>query len=189
MKKVKPLPETTRRVFLLRSLQALGTVAAAPLLSACGEPETRAPVASEVSPQQQKPAISLKVLTKDDYHILDAVTDTVIPRGGAFELGARDIDLPRRIDHYLSQGDAEVVTGVRGALQFMEHEAPKLIGTALSFSVLSFIDRSSTMQTMEASNGLPVQVFAGLKTLSLFFFYSDDASWPHIGYDGPLVGR
>ncbi|GAA0687765.1 hypothetical protein GCM10009104_12440 [Marinobacterium maritimum] len=174
------LPSATRRLFLQRTLLALGAVAAAPALS------TQA-LASTASTAMATP--KLVVLTAEDYHTLSVVTDTLIPRGGAFPLGALDIDLAARIDAYLDPEDAELMQGLRGALVFLEHKAPALIAQQSNFSALPAADRETLLLTLRDAGGDATAVFVALRSLCFFYFYTDEQAWPNIGYEGPLVKR
>lgn len=169
------LPEASRRLFLQKSLLLLGATAAAPLsaLSGGGQPDTD--------------ELKLAALSPDDYRILDALTDAIIPHGGAFETGARDIDLARRIDGFLALEKPDVIVGAKGALQYVEHTALSLINLDGRFSGLSFADRTRVLEAMREADGLAVQVVGGLQTLSMFYFYSHESVWPNIGYEGPWV--
>jgi len=173
------LPEFTRRVFLNRTLQALGAAATLPLTSAClsASPEERE--------EAQSP--SLSTLTQAEYTTLDALGDTLIPVGGAFELGARDVDLARRIDRYLPGMDPDVVTGLRGALAFVENQAPNLAGMKPPFSSLDEADRATVLTAMLASDGLARGVFTATKYVCVVHFYTIDETWKFTGYDGPMV--
>ena len=102
------------------------------------------------------------VLSEEEYHILQAIADTMIPPGGAFDLGASDVDLARRIDAYMPKIDGNVVTGIRGAMAFVEQKAPGLAGKEGTF-------------------------FLGLKWICLTYFYTMDKVWPSVGYDGPML--
>jgi len=171
------LPEFTRRIFLHRGLQALGAAVALPL--AAGElfaAESAAPAAD-----------GLKLLMPAEYAALAAFADTMIPPGGAFEPGAADVDLARRIDAYLPQQQPAVVTGIRGALTFIEQQAPGLAGKKGAFSSLSEADRAAVLSAMLAAGGLPASVFLGLKSLCVIHFYTLDVTWPYTGYDGPML--
>ncbi len=174
------LPSATRRLFLQRTLLALGAVAAAPALS------TQA-LANTASTAIATP--KLDILTAEDYRILSAVTDTLIPRGGAFPLGALDIDLAARIDTYLDPEDAELMQGLRGALMFLEHKAPDLVGQQGNFSTQSAADRETLLLRLRDAGGDATAVFVALRSLCFFYFYTDEQAWPNIGYEGPLVER
>jgi len=171
------LPSFTRRIFLNRTLQALGAAAAIPLASRSlhAEPDsgTRAP--------------ALAVLTEGEYTALAAIADTMIPHGGAFAMGARDVDLARRVDAYLPRQQPPVVIGIRGALAFTEQQASGLAGRKGVFSSLSESDRAAVLSAMLAAGGLPASIFLGLKSLCVTHFYTLDATWRHTGYDGPML--
>jgi hypothetical protein len=171
------LPEFTRRLFLSRGLQALGAAVALPLApSAVFAADGRAPATP-----------APEVLSQGEYAVLAAVADTIIPRGGAFELGARDVDLARRIDSYLPRLHPDVVTGVRGALVFVEQQAPGLAKKQGSFTSLDEAGRAEVLSAMLAAPGLPASVFLALKFLCVGHFYTLDATWKFTGYDGPML--
>jgi len=174
-----PLPEMTRRVFLNRMLQALGAAAAVPLAGAGAQAESAAPAAAAVP--------ALEFLTADQYRALDAISDTLIPHGGAFELGARDVGLAARIDHYLPRLDPAVAQGVRGALAFIEQQAPELAGKTAPFSGLSEDDRTAVCNAMLRSGGLAAGVLLAMKSLSMSHLDTIDATWKSTGYDGPML--
>lgn len=170
------LPSATRRLFLQRSLLALGALAAAPAVS------THAFADAASTP-------NLKVLNAEDYRILAVVTDTVIPRDGAFPLGALDVDLAARIDAYLEPEDTKLLQGLRGALMFLEHKAPGLIGMDSQFTALPAEQRESLLLALRDAGGDATAVFAALRGISMFYFYTDEQAWPQFNYDGPLVRR
>ncbi len=171
------LPEATRRLFLKRSIQALAVTAALPALSTLN-------VAFAENNDK-----TLLALSPDIYKIFVSVSDTYIPQGGAFDLGAIDIDLARRIDFFLAKNDPAVVQGVSGALQFIEYKSAEIIGEKGVFSSLSAKKRTKIIQTLSETSGMGVQIYAALRGLCMFFFYTDEKSWQSIGYQGPLVKR
>lgn len=174
------LPSATRRLFLRRSLLAFGALAAAPAMTAKAVAKTADTVINTPP---------LIVLSEESYRILSAVGDTVIPHGGAFPLGALDVDLAARIDSYLDPDDAELMQGVRGALMFIEHKAPALANMTGTFSSLSAENREKLFLTLRDTGGDATAVYAALRGLCLFYFYTHEHVWPGIGYDGPMVKR
>jgi hypothetical protein len=175
----RELPDFARRTFLTRGLQALGAAAALPIASG------QAFAAAEETPA----APALKVLSSGEYAVLSAVADTIVPRGGAFELGALDVDLARRIDSYLPRLHPDVVTGIRGALAFVEQQAPGLAKKTGAFTALAPADREAVFAGMLAAPGLPASVFLALKFLCVSHFYTLDATWKFTGYDGPKLAE
>ncbi|RRJ84396.1 gluconate 2-dehydrogenase subunit 3 family protein [Aestuariirhabdus litorea] len=173
----RSLPSATRRLFLQQSMLALAALVAPSQLLAMEN------AAVNLGPRR------LRVLSADEDRILAVVADTLIPQGGAFDTGARDIDLALRIDHYLDPTDNDLLTGLRGALLFVEHKSPELIGAPSPFSALSASERERCLLALKEAGPVAVSVFAALRGLCLFYFYTDEHSWPHIGYDGPLIAQ
>ncbi|MCU0668707.1 MAG: gluconate 2-dehydrogenase subunit 3 family protein [Myxococcota bacterium] len=173
------LPEVTRRSFLRGTLRGAGAVALVPMLAVGCAPERTA-----AAPRD------LRVLGVAEWSLLDTIADTFVPRGGAFALGARDLDLATRIDAYLANERPEIVRGVRGALLLVEWASPLASGRLGRFSALDVDARIACIDALRTSRSATLrEVFAGLKTLCLFLFYAADESWTALGYDGPLVGR
>jgi hypothetical protein len=173
------IPDLSRRVFLRRSLHAAGALALVPGLSVGCAPAdvARAPA-------------DLRVLDPGEWALLEVVADTLIPSGGAFELGARDVDLARRIDAHLADESAEVQRGLASALRLVEWGSPLVSGRAARFSRLGPEERAACIDALCHSRiGLLRDVQAGLKQLCFFLFYAIDAVWPALGYDGPWVDR
>jgi hypothetical protein len=170
-------PGFSRRIFLSHSLQALGAVASLPLAASC---------LAAAGPGAEAPR-ALKLLNAVEYATLDALGDALIPPGGAFEIGARDVDLARRIDSYLPALAPGVVAGFRGALAFVEAEAPRLAGKTPPFSSLEREDRAAVLSAMLEEGGLPRGVFVAAKFVCLVHFYTADQTWEFTGYDGPML--
>jgi len=173
----RELPDFARRTFLNRGLQALGALATLPLVT------STLVAADNKTPAEHTPG----VLSSGEYAVLAAVADTMVPRGGAFEMGAVDVDLARRIDSYLPRLHPDVVTGVRGALAFVEQQAPGLAKKTGTFTALAPADREAVFAGMLAAPGLPASVFLALKFLCVSHFYTLDATWKFTGYDGPKL--
>lgn len=171
------LPVLTRRVLLRRSLHAAGALAALPGLTLACAPADLARAPSD-----------LRVLDAAQWSLLDAVADTFVPRGGAFPLGARDVDLARRIDAFLADEPAAVLRGFEAALFAIEWASPLAAGRFTRFSRLDADGRAAAIGAFcESPIGLLRDVYAGVKELCTFTFYAVDASWVATGYDGPWV--
>jgi hypothetical protein len=180
------LPEMTRRVFLSRTLQALGAAAAMPLAGCATRPDSTA-TAVVTKTGLTATAPTLKFLTPEQYATLEAISDTLIPQGGAFAPGARDLGLAARIADYLPGLDPAVSQGIRGALVFVEQQAPGLAGKAAPFSGLSEDDRAAVCSAMLRAGGMPTRILLAMKWVSTSFFYTMDATWKFTGYDGPML--
>lgn len=173
------IPELSRRLFLRRSLHAVSALAVVPGLTlGC------APVAGVRAPDD------LRVLDAAAWTMLGVVADTLIPRGGAFEVGAIDVDLATRADAFLAGESDAVLRGLSAALLVVEWGSPLLSGRVARFSELGGDARHACIEALLHSRvGLLREVYAGLKQLCFFTFYAIDATWPAVGYDGPWVER
>lgn len=174
------LPVFTRRVFLNRTLQALGAVAAMPLAGCATRSGPASGIVATGTPAPQ-------FLTAAEYATLDAMADALIPHGGEFEIGARDLGLAMRIDGYLPILDPVVAQGVRGALIFVEQQAPALAGRTAPFSGLSADDRAAVLGAMLEAGGLPASILFAMKYVCVSHFYTMDQTWQFTGYDGPML--
>jgi hypothetical protein len=173
------LPELSRRVFLSRSLRGAAALAALPgLTPGCGPGSGTRPAPPD-----------LQVLTPGEWRVLAAASDAFVPRGGAFPLGAEDVDLAGRIDRFVAQAEPAVVSGVRGALVVLEWAGPLLAGRLGRFSDLDAEGRTAVLAALPHRFGLARRVHAGLKQLCLFVFYTTPEAWGALGYDGPWVRR
>lgn len=174
------LPDSSRRIFLNRTLQLLGAAVAMTAV-----PGHSTPIAAVATvPHVKSPALVL--LKPEEFAGLDAICDTMIPHGGAFELGARDVGLAKRIDGYLPKMDPGLATGFRGAVAFIEQQAPAMVGKAAPFSSLSEDDRTAVLHAMVQAGGLTAGIVVAMKFLCMSHFYTIDATWKDTGYDGPL---
>jgi len=168
------LPEATRRVFLARSLQALGLLAVGP---AC-------------SPSPELPAAppDLRLFEPGQAQVLAAVAEAFVPRGGSFAVGASDVGLVARIDAYLAEADPELAEGLRGGLLLLEWAAPLAAAGRLGrFSRLDAEGRAAVLAALPRRLDAFRQLYAGLKQLCLFLFYATPGGWRGTGYDGPWV--
>jgi hypothetical protein len=172
------LPGFTRRIFLHRTLQSLGALASLPLAGLVATGSEAVASQAEVSPV---------FLSIAEMAILGSIADSFIPHGGAFEIGASDVNLAQRIDRYLPKFEPAVATGFRGALAYVEEQSPAMAGKPSPFSQLGAADRAEVLEAMLRAGGLTAGIFLGLKYVVLQHFYTMDVTWQHTGYDGPML--
>lgn len=179
MRRDTSLPGVTRRLFLQRSVLALAATLAPALSHAvAASPATGAPLATP----------ALLAFSADDYRLLSVVSEAFIP-SEPDSPGARTIDLAARIDRYTSPQDESLIQGVRGALLFIENTAPELIGETRKFSQLDPANQEKVLLALNTASALTTMIFVAVRGLCLFYFYTDEAGWKEMGYDGPLVSQ
>ena len=134
------------------------------------------------------PVAGLRVLNRHHYRTLAMIADTLIPRGGAFPLGASDFDLARTFDGYLADEPPENISRFRRALHLVEYGPLIFEHRLATFSNLDVADRSSHWQSWEISDLLlRRQVALAFRRFVYMMFYDQVQVWPHIGYPGPAL--
>ncbi|MCA9771883.1 MAG: hypothetical protein KC466_05715 [Myxococcales bacterium] len=167
-----------RRVFLKRSawsLAALSTAGAAGW-TGCTPGET--------------PGEGLQILSPREYAILRAVAGRFVPSGGPYDLGAEEVGVALKLDRFLASADPEIASNFRAGLWLLELGAP-IFGPGWSrFTARDAAGQDACLRGLLAGRPrITLDLYDGFKRASLFAFYDDDAVWPHLGYDGPWVGR
>jgi len=90
-----------------------------------------------------------------------------------------------RIDRELMIHGGKLLQDLKDSLLVVEH-GTFLEGYGERFSRLNAAQQSSFLQSCRNSSlDLRRQVYSGLRFLTMFFYYSDDRSWPLLGYQGP----
>ncbi len=127
------------------------------------------------------------VLTVGELAILKTLADAVVePASGAPT--ADQAETARRIDRELFfHRRTKLVSDVRLSLSLIEW-LPVAGFAGRKFTALSAADKALFLRGCETSRwSIRSQAFSGLKFLIFFFYYSDDRTWPSIGYAGPTV--
>ncbi len=127
------------------------------------------------------------VLAPREFAILRAFGKRILP-GDAENPGADSLAVPTRIDRELSFHRPALQNDVRDALLLVEWWP--LLTRLTRFSALSDTEQDAELSAMMTSRLVWRRAaFQGLKFLIMFFHYTQDASWPVIGYHGPWVAR
>ncbi len=166
-----------------RTLLKLGLGAGGALLVAGGS------VAGLLALRGEAPTVEgLGLLTAHEYRTAAALARTHIPRGGAFELGAEDVDLARAFDTFLQGEPPKNVADLKSALMLVELGPVLFDMRATTFSNLPDADQLEHWRGWAVS-GLLIRRQAAIafrKFFSVVFFDRPEV-WPHIGYPGPAV--
>jgi hypothetical protein len=137
------------------------------------------------------PAVSgLRVLDAQGYRTLIALAKTHLPRGGAFELGAEDLelDLARAFDAYLADLPPHDVSDLKTALLLLELGPVLFDGRLATFAALGPDEQARHWASWgESRLLLRRQVAIAFRKFLSFVFYDQPKVWPQIGYGGPLA--
>ena len=173
---VVPFKRTTRRRFLKMVFGLGAFIGAALALPAI--PFFRA--------KYPKAGIKLKTFSDKEFHILSEAARIIIPRGGAFELGAVDIKPEISIDDYFSDFPSYIKKAIKALLYTFEHAPVFYEGTLKTFTMLGDEDKETYLRGWEESNSLlRRRAFEYLKGIIFVGFYSDTKIYAAIGYDYP----
>ncbi len=116
----------------------------------------------------------LKVFDQKLYVIAQAIADTIVPSGGAFQPGARDVDAALLFDNYLDQFGKLPLKLVKSALYMLQYVP--LLTRLRSFTAMGPQQRLRYLEGWENSRfATKRNLFLMLKMLILMPFYSDDA--------------
>jgi hypothetical protein len=169
----------TRRGFLKASAVTTTALIGGGSLAGCVSETSYRAIVGEERPE----ALSIRELA-----ILMKVADRVIaPAPGAPT--AAEARTARRIDRELAYSDGILTDDVRAALAVVEY-GPLLDLRGRRFTRLSTAEQHAYLRSCAASSWtLRRNAVSGLRFLCVFLYYTDDRTWPSIGYGGPMVER
>lgn len=127
------------------------------------------------------------VLSVKEYAILDALAAAIIhPVKNGPGVGKAMTAL--RIDRELSlQPETSLANDIKASLALLENMS-LLDGLGPRFTGLSHKDKQVFLASCaNAGPGLRRAAYNGIRFLIVFFYYTDDRTWPALGYSGPLV--
>lgn len=128
----------------------------------------------------------LKALSNHEYRTLSNLAAAIIPRGGAFEVGAADFDMARLFDAFLAGEPRRNVRDLSLALNWLEF-GPIVIDHGLTtFSNLSREAQLAHFDSWGTAAELDRRrVSIAFRKFIYLVFYDQEAVWAHIGYGGP----
>lgn len=129
----------------------------------------------------------LRILSDQEHRTVAALARAILPRGGAFSLGARDVDLARAFDRFLADEPSWNQRDLRNAIFLLEMGPIVFDGRRVTFSHLSEAERLAHFEGwMRSGVLLRRQVAVAFKKFLHVVFYDTPEVWPSIGYDGPM---
>lgn len=162
---------SSRREFLKTSLAGGAILSAAGFLAQCTSPETPG-----------RP--DLVFLNAREFETLTAFARAILP---ALVPGAVDAT-PYRIDREVARWNARSQSQVKQVLALVENGTRYFLFSIRPFRELATRDAQDYLRAWETSRfDFRRTAYQALRMLTLFYYYSQDAAWPSIGYDGPWV--
>ncbi len=130
----------------------------------------------------------LRALTDQEYRTLSQLARALFPEGGGFPVGASTVDLARAFDAFLADEPDWNREDLGRALFLLEYGPVVFERRLRTFSRLSPEERLAHFESWAEGGPLRRQVATAFRKFLSLVFYDTPAVWPHIGYDGPLVG-
>jgi hypothetical protein len=130
------------------------------------------------------------VLSAREAEILTAIVERMVDSGDPAMPAVRDTHAIATIDRALTSADTAVVTQLRWLLTLFEYGPPLLELQMGRFTGLSPEQQDDYLRGW-ASSRLQTRrlAFRALKNLAMLGYYTQDATWRPIHYDGPWVPR
>jgi hypothetical protein len=130
----------------------------------------------------------LRCLTTHEYRTLARLAEALYPRGGAFELGAADLDLARDVDAFLADAAHWDRHDVKRALVLLEFGPVVFDHRLVTFSHLSEDERRAHFESwMTGASDARRQAATAFRAILALRFYDRPQAWAAIGYEGPFV--
>lgn len=167
---VSPL---SRRTFLSRSLTGTVLLGSAGLLARCS--------------QRRMPLVitDLLALSAREFNTLKAFAEAVLPGP---ETSAPVIATPSRVDLEIGRWSAKNQKQVKQLLSLIEDGTRYFLFSWRAFGDLSLAERRSYLYGWESSRfAFRREAYQAVRMMVFFFYYSQDATWKTIGYDGPWL--
>jgi len=175
-----------RYTALSAALTTLSRLRWTPALAAAQAPAAQAPAAQ--APAALAPG--LQVLTPDEAEIFTAIVERMVFSGDPALPPVRDTAAIVTIDQVLLQTDPGVRSQLRWLLKLFQWGPPVFQLKLTTFTRMSPAERDAYLNGWATSRLATRQLaFRALKNLSMLGYYSQDATWKAIHYDGPWVPR
>ncbi len=142
---------------------------------------------SLLPPAHRDPRAPLRVLTPRAFSVLSAVADRICPGSDGLP-SAWDLEVPEGLDLLLDRLHPGVGAEIIQALLFLENP---VAGTFLDGRMARFTQSSPDVQDEalrafgRSSLGVRRQAYQALSGLISATYWSNPATWAHVGYPGP----
>jgi hypothetical protein len=178
MDTTRPLGVLSRRSFLRFTAVTTGLLAVSRLRVA------------QVLAAQAATATELRVLTPHQAEVMTAIVERMVFTGADHMPAVQDTRAIETIDQALLQLDPTVQSQVGWVLTLFQWGPPLFQFKLHTFTGLTPEERDSYLYDWATSRSQTRQLaFRALKNLSMLGYYSQDATWKGIHYDGPWAPR
>jgi hypothetical protein len=136
------------------------------------------------------PALGLRVLTPQQAEILTAIVERMVHSGTPDMPAVRETRTIETIDQALLQLDASTQSQLRWLITLFQWGPPLFQFKLHRFTTLRPEDQDDYIRDWATSSVATRRIaFQALKNLSMLGYYSQDATWKAIHYDGPWAPR
>ncbi len=127
------------------------------------------------------PIKELKVFNQKLYNIIQVIGDTIVPSGGAFQIGSKDVDGALLLDHYIDRMSKLQLKLIKLILYVFEYTP--MLTKFKKFSAMTPEQRLSYLLSWENSRFLfKRNIFLLIKMMIMMAVYSDDRVSAAIDY-------
>lgn len=132
--------------------------------------------------------IALRALSTKELIVLAAVCERICAPDGPDAPRPDGLAMAAWLDGYIATMDPPVRRDLSALFALVEHGSSLFRLGATRFSHLSIAEQDATLQDWSTS-ALSVrrQGFQGLRALAFLAYWRQDATWPLLGYPGPMV--
>lgn len=124
----------------------------------------------------------IKFLTDKEYKIVRALSDALIPRGGAFPLGAEDLNAAEKVDEFLGYLRPDIRMEIKVMMKILNY-SPLFSLKLRTFTRMSLDERIAYIQAWEESRFYSRRaILLALKALVCMAFYADPKVEEILGY-------
>jgi hypothetical protein len=136
----------------------------------------------------EETAKRLRALSPKEYLVLQAIVRRLVAPDAADAPSPDALGAALFVDGYLTKLDEGTRSDVRALLHLFEHGSGPFRFGLTRFTHMSPDEQDATLTDWETSR-LTVRRrgFQALKTLAMLGYWRADATWPLIGYTGPML--
>ena len=132
------------------------------------------------------PLPKLKYFKPNQYKIMSALADVIVPKGGGIKYSAADLDTGMAIDRFFLHGSPIMKNFFPFLLMFFEYGTNVFFKPMSRFTNLGKNEQSAYLEGFQKSRFASLRLaFLVLKTVVMQGFYFNDKVWSEISYAGP----